>query len=59
MTKPEFAELDVPPEALRLSPTVAEVDAHPDRLFIWAVIRETRRACRSPDRRTPPRPLME
>ena len=41
-----FAEASAPPGALRLKPTVQQVDDHPDRDFIWAVILETRAAMR-------------
>lgn len=41
-----FAEASAPPGALRLKPTIQQVDAHPDRDFIWAVILETREAMR-------------
>lgn len=41
-----FAEAGAPPEALKVPPpTIQQVDSHPDRDFIWAVILETRRAC--------------
>jgi hypothetical protein len=41
-----FYEAGAPPEVMRQPPpTVADVDAHPDRLFIWAVILATRKAC--------------
>lgn len=40
-----FAEASAPPGALKIKPTIQQVDAHPDRDFIWAVILETRRAC--------------
>lgn len=43
---PSFYECDPPPGALRVPrPTIAQVDAHPDRDFIWAVIMATRLAC--------------
>lgn len=42
-----FADAGAPPEAFRrVPPSLAEVDAHPDRDFIWAVILATRRDMR-------------
>lgn len=48
MVDPMFCEASAPVEAMRVpQPTIADVDNHPDRAFIWAVILQTRRACKS------------
>lgn len=45
MIKP-FSDSDPPTEVLRLpTPSIEQVDAHPDSAFIWSVILATREAC--------------
>ena len=47
MADPAFADAGAPPEAVkRPRPLIGDVDSHPDSAFIWAVILETRQACR-------------
>ena len=46
MSEMIFAEAGAPVSAFKLpAPTMAQVDEHPDRDFIWSVILATRRAC--------------
>lgn len=53
-----FAEASAPPGALKLKPTIQQVDSHPDREFIWAFILETRAAMRENPRSPFLQPLM-
>lgn len=53
-----FAEASAPPSALKLKPTIQQVDDHPDRDFIWAVILETRAAMRDRTTNNLLQPLM-
>ena len=56
MANIRFVECSAPAEAFRVpEPTIEQIDNHPDRAFLWAIILATRKACREHDAARVPR----